>query len=163
MKMSKKSKELNALFDFLKKAGFENAGSIFFKKVALGFILCEFQYSKLFNGSYMNFGVFYHLGMELPRTPPKSPEWHFVSRYDRILQNRNIDSDWIIDLNANPDQCTALIHEIKTYMENYIIPELLKLANVSFMKENFPNNFNHNTWWLQNIKESDVVAFLDKI
>ncbi len=41
-----------------------------------------------------------------------------------------------------------------------IFSQLELISDLNYLRENFPNNFDHDKWWLENIRESDFINLI---
>lgn len=148
--MTDRIKILQYFKDFFKLKGFKKKGNIFWKENDYkNLMFCEFQPSYFSNIFYLNFGVYYKNKNE-NISDIKSHIWHFESSFNRIIKE--------IDPTAlNYDIEDGLLNEIFDKIQSRILPELENIASFSYMKDNFPYNFDDDTWWLKNLTVKELI------
>ncbi|NEQ49985.1 MAG: DUF4304 domain-containing protein [Leptolyngbya sp. SIO3F4] len=143
----------------MKGLGYHKKRNTWHKKHEIGVASCEYQKSRFFDGFYLNFGVTYSHFFDSEGFP-NSDNWHFESRYDRILAKSSLMNFHIQEVNLSEVNNDNFWNELKNNLEHHVIPELEKLLMPSYMKDNFPNNFDHDTWWLTNVTEPELIRLL---
>lgn len=78
-----------------------------------------------------------------------------ISSVDRITNNESF--RW------NVEDLTNLAASVEDTFETVILPELEKISNLGYLILHFPNDFDHDKWWLAVIKEADFVKFLARV
>ncbi len=151
-------KELN---DFLKEKGFKKTGLVWYLKNNDIYLLCEYQGSRISKSFYLNFGLYFSLlTYENFTKIPKSDDWHFVGRYNQILKGFVDAPETQISLENTETDILLNLNNVKVKIEKFILPYLLQMQDYKYFKDNFPDDFNHDKLWLQNIRENDFIEFV---
>jgi hypothetical protein len=149
---------LKFLSDFFRNKDWKKRGLTWSKEINGATVVCEYQGARIFHGFYLNFGVlFKELAPDIKDY--KSDQWHFNARYDAVLRGIKEVPHYISFENPDPELLPQL-QEVALNTDEIIIPVLYKIADLTYLKENFPNNFDHQRFWLQNIREIDLVNYI---
>ena len=151
-------RELNKFF---KEKGFKKKRLVWYLKKGDVYLMCEYQGSRIMRGFYLNCGLYFpQLDTEKTLFPPKSYDWHLIRRYNGILKGFVEKPKAFIELDKSEDELMSDLEDMKNNLEKYILPYLLKLADLNYLKEIFPDKFDHDKLWLQKIREKELVEFL---
>ncbi|MCZ2130824.1 MAG: DUF4304 domain-containing protein [Bacteroidia bacterium] len=156
---------INKLNVFFLKNDFE--GSIqkktwykVFRNVTL---ICNLQQSRYGDCFFINFGVFFN---DLNRgiKTPKLSDCHLFGRIDRIIRNiyskEYIADSYCFNFDLNEKETNMAIKILLEQIEKLIFPFFEEICDINFLKQNFPDNFNHDALWLQNISEFELINYL---
>ncbi len=153
---------LRELHKFFKDKGFRKKGLVWYLDKGEIMVLCEYQGSRIMHGFYLNCGLYFpSLENEEIDFPPRSYDWHFSGRYNRVVKSFVKKPKAFIDLDQPEDELLMELENIKNNIEKYALPYLLKLADLNYLKEIFPGKFDHDRLWLQRIRTHELVEFLE--
>lgn len=152
---------ISELDNFFKSVGFTRSGLIWYIKTNDIYLLCEYQGSSFAKGFYLNFGLYFSsIDKPMQVKVPKSVDWHFIGRYNRILKGLTAISSAQIGLNLTESELLESIEIVKQNIRNIILPLLTPMQNYNYFKINFPDNFDHDKLWLQNLTEKEFIDFI---
>ena len=147
---------------FFKEKGFKKKGVIWYLPCKEIYILCQYQGSKIFNGFYLNFGLYFkNLLYHADDYIPIMDDCTFEGRYNQLLKGFVVNPPPYIDFeHFSEENILNKLNEITNNIEIFILPYLYQMTNYDYFEKNFPANFDHNRLWLQYIREKDFMDFI---
>jgi len=109
-------------------------------------LFISLQKSRYEEGFLINIGVWFPIDESFSEGID-SYDLHLTSRFGRITGEKDLFT-------------SKNVEDVLKKMEEVVLPELTKVSDYSYLKESIPDNFNFNTWWLQNITEETLIEYL---
>ncbi len=155
-----KEKVLGLLTSFFKKNGFKKRGNVWYSSNSSILLLCEYQGSRIMNGFYLNFGLYFP-EIDDSKKIPKSYDWHFSGRYSRFLHSGEGEfNDKAFSFDSSESVFDDVLDEMFSNIEEVILPCLREMQDYRFFVDNFPEEFDFSKMWIMNITEEDFLSFV---
>lgn len=138
--------------DYYIGQGFTKSGKYLYHNINNVLLIFELQRTKVFNGFYLNIGVYYEDIGGKRRKPPASDKWHLSARYCHFLSQNKI--ALYDDMSEND------LLSVFSKVDNRVLPYFKKLCDFDYLVDNYPNKFPHDIVWLQNMGKEEFITFI---
>ncbi|MBI1929217.1 DUF4304 domain-containing protein [Candidatus Poribacteria bacterium] len=121
--------------------------------------LISFQKARWGDEFYLNIGFYFELMNPLKQKPPKSPDWHFWSRFETIGDISKKEGTHLFRLKGSQPEIEANAHTICEYLKKCILPEMEKVGNYPYLSRHFNEASEFEGFWIQHHIPSDFKHF----
>ena len=140
--------------------GYKKSGEYFIKDTGSSILTFKYTGSRFMDGFHLDIYVTMKFE-DLPlKDVIKDESWLFETRYERIIRNKVPDPTHLLELEGGNENLHFHLNKSWDNIKFIIIPELEKLGTFDYLRANYPDNFDHQTWWLVGISKMKLIELL---